>query len=301
MIKIKRSQKRTFVLVVSYAFFAFLLVLFSAILPQYLNAEGPRQGIKATSTEIDEYEFLHSLYLEGAFNYDILVRLSELAPKEQLSLAYLRQAKILKPSADGISRLIDQKRQKLSVSFNSTSNHIRNDSYSYYLMLPNFIPFYILDYLFLSFSALSLIMLYLMFKNSNAKRVYFVSFAIGFSLILFFQKIFLTYSPNGELRLIKDFSELNKKEGVILLERSAFAAPTDSAQETLILKPGAEISILPQDQNLFTSFLDNSYSKDEKSKKGSILESELQWIRVTQNDGRSGWLKGTDSIFILRR
>src|SRR5690606_15081702 len=149
-------------------------------------------------------------------------------------LAYLRQAKILRPSADGISRLIDQKRQKLSTSSNSPSNHISINSYSYYLMLPNFIPFYILDYLLLLFSALSLIMLYLMFKNNNVKRVYLVSFLVGFSFILFFQKIFLTYSPNGDLRLIKDFSELNKKEGVILAERSAFAAPSDSAQETLV-------------------------------------------------------------------
>jgi len=299
MIEWKRSSRTFFVLNFSYAIFA-LSLLISSALSQSLLAESPKSRTKAENTATDEYEYLHSLYLEGELNFDLLVRLSELAPKEQFSLAYLRQAKILKPSADGISRLINQKRQKLSTSTNSKSNQTSISSLSYYLMLPNFIPFYILDYFLLLFSSLSVIMLFLLFKKNTRRKVYFVSLSIAFSLILFFQKIVLTYSPDGELRLIKDFSELNKKEGILLTERSAFAAPNDSAQETLVLKPGSEISMFPEVPSLFTSFLEDSSLKNENSSRSSISDSDIKWIRVKQNDGRSGWLKGTNSIFILR-
>jgi hypothetical protein len=246
-----------------------LFVLFSFLISSNVWAE-----LTDASMLEKEYTMLEALRKEGAFNADLFLRLAELSPEPAKSLAYLRQAQYLAPGKVSIHK-ISTLRSLLKTSTASLhSNH--NQTWWHNLLLSRYIPQYCIDYLLIIVSlAGTLVISVSFYRRSNAWK-YSGTLLFTLLLILFIQRFLLIQDGSPSVRFIGSMQDLYTREGVVLEKLNAFAAPSTSSHETMILSPGSEVLIV-----------------QETPKK--------DWTLVKEIGGRKGWVKDTSNIFILKK
>jgi hypothetical protein len=226
------------------------------------------------STLEKEYIILEALRKEGAFNPDLFSRLAELSPEPAKSLAYLRQAQYLAPEKVSIHK-ISTLRSLLKTSAASLHSH-HHQIWWHSLLLSRYIPQYWIDYLLIILSLGGTLVISVFFCRRSNTWKYSGSLLFTLLLVLFIQRFMLIQDGSPSVRLIGSMQDLYTREGIVLEKLNAFAAPSTSSHETMILSPGSEVLII-----------------QEAPKK--------DWTLVKEIGGRKGWVKDTSNIFILKR
>lgn len=186
-------------------------------------------------------------------------------------LAYLRQKMVIAPYDKEIRSEILKLKQEI-LKDKSPASISQKESFLNIVAIKNYVPYYLEQNLLL-ISSISLAL----------SLVFLRSIILNFSLFLILiflatNYFFITYTRDGSLRLIKEFSDIFKSEGIALKEFKVYSSPDSTSQITYIIKPGDELDVF------------DLHPKDN------------DWIRLKFENGRSGWIQyHGDELYIIKR
>ena len=216
---------------------------------------------------------LKALASNKAFNSSLFKALAENTDNQVEKIAYARQAMVLSPKDLEIRRIITEAKVSLS-SNEAPANLLQKASYLDILSTKSFLPFYVDDYLIIIFSIL-LALSYVIFRRRNLIFHLTIISVLGF---LLFNKVFVTYTRDGSLRISNSISDLYKTEGIVLKETSCFSAKDTSSQVTFVLPEGGELDIV------------------------SSNPISGEWVKIGYENGRTGWIQfDPNKIFAIIR
>ena len=168
------------------------------------------------STQESEYLNLKNLINNGSFNFAIFKRLAEIAPTPEAKLAYLRQADILSPRESTISSQIESTKEILNK--NSPAKSFTSNKKILDIVSPkSYIPFYIQDFIIVGFS---LTLVVLGFRQKRDIKTYLTLILLVFFLA---DKLFVSYTRSGDLKIIDSMSDITKSEGIVLNSIKTYA------------------------------------------------------------------------------
>lgn len=250
--------------------YIFLLVCIS-LCPIHASAEKSDSDPKTQAKE-DMYKELRSLYESGSFNRLLFLELAKHTPRIEEKIAYLRQSMLFDPNNISIRDQLFELKQSLRSDTSPQKLH-QKESWIDILSLKSYVPFYVIDYILIISSIL--IPMTIVFKITPRFLNVCIIFISSYVLL---DKLIITYTRDGSLRVINSLVDITKTEGICLQDIKTYASKDANSQITGIIKAGSEVDILNSAPRLH------------------------EWIKIKFDNGRSGWYKyQTDELFVIKR